>query len=92
MKYVLLGELGPEWIARHEERVDRVMQKFAELGITLEAVYYTQGSLDFIDVLEAPDAESVLAFSMWYSHEGMGRVETLPAFDGEAMIRASDRI
>lgn len=91
MRFVLLGKLGEKWIARHDERVQRVFAKFDELGITLEHVWYTQGSIDFVDVLEAPDAEAVLAFSIWYTGQGMGRVETLPAFAGDAIASAAAR-
>lgn len=91
MKYVLLGKLGHAWIKRHEQRVERVMAKFAELGITLETVYYTQGSIDFIDIVEVPDAESLLAFAAWYAGEGLGTVESLPAFDSQALARACAR-
>ena len=91
MKYVLLGKLGADWIKKHDERVDRVMQKFAELGITLETVYYTQGSIDFIDIVEVPDAESLLAFSVWYVGEGIGTFESCPAFDNATLARAAAR-
>lgn len=92
MKYVMLGHLGPQWITRHEERVDRVMAKFAELGITLETVYYTQGRYDFIDIVETPSAEALLAFAAWYSHEGLGHVESMPAFGTEALAEAVSRL
>ncbi len=92
MKYVLLGQLGQQWIKQHERRVELVMQKFDELGITLDAVYYTQGSIDFIDVVDCPDAESILAFSMWYAGEGFGQVESLPAFDSETLVRAARKV
>ena len=88
LKYVLLGKLGAEWITRHDDRVEQVMRKFDELGISLETVYYTQGSIDFIDIVEVPDAESLLAFSTWYLGQGMGSVESLPAFDNDTLARA----
>jgi len=91
MRYVLLGQLGADWIMRHRERVDSVMKKFDELGITLETWYYTQGAFDFIDIIDAPDAESVLAFSAWYGGRGMGRVQSMPAFDGDTLARAVDK-
>ncbi|MBD3645875.1 MAG: GYD domain-containing protein [Pseudomonadales bacterium] len=91
MRYVLLGQISSEWLLKHDERVDAVMKKFDELGITLEAVYYTQGAWDFIDVLDCPDAESVLAFSVWYAGNGYGRVQSMPSFDSEALAAAAGR-
>ncbi len=66
MRYVLLGSLGPAWATRHDERVAKAKAKLDTLGIRLEAVYYTQGEVDFVDVVEAPSAEAMLAFSVWY--------------------------
>ncbi len=91
MRYVLLGQIGQEWIKKHEQRVERVMQKFDELGITLETCYYTQGSIDFIDIVDSPSAESLLTFSAWYVGEGFGRFESLPAFDNETLARATGK-
>jgi uncharacterized protein with GYD domain len=81
MKYVLVGTLDRAWIGRQRERVDTAQAKLKELGIKLEAVYYTQGPFDFVDVVEAPGAEAMLSFSVWYADQGMGRIQTMPAFD-----------
>lgn len=88
MKYVLLGTLSPEWAERHGERTDQAKAKLRELGITLEAVHYTQGEVDFVDVVEAPNPEAMLAFSVWYVRQGFGRFRSLPAFDDAAMRAA----
>ncbi len=88
MRYVLLGSLGPAWATRHDERVAQAKAKLDTLGIRLEAVYYTQGEVDFVDVVEAPSAEAMLAFSVWYVEQGYGRFRSLPAFDDAAMRKA----
>jgi uncharacterized protein with GYD domain len=85
MKYVLLGSLGPEWAGRHGERTDQAKAKLKELGIKLEAVYYTQGEVDFVDIVDAPSPEAMLTFSVWYVKQGFGRFRSLPAFDDAAM-------
>lgn len=91
MKYVLLGSLGPEWAGRHVERVDQAKAKLNELGIKLEAVYYTQGDVDFVDIVDAPSADAMLAFSVWYVKQGYGRFRSLPAFDDAAMRKALEK-
>lgn len=88
MKYVLLGTLSKDWAERHGERTDKARAKLKELNITLEAVYYTQGEVDFVDVVEAPNAEAMLAFSIWYVKQGFGRFHSMPAFD-DATMRAA---
>ena len=33
-----------------------------------------------MDVVEAPDPDAMLSFSVWYASQGFGRIESLPAF------------
>ena len=56
--------------------------------IKLEAVYYTQGEVDFVDIVDAPSPDAMLAFSVWYVKQGFGRFRSLPAFDDAAMRAA----
>ena len=62
MKYVLLGSLNAETMTRQENRTTTARKKLKELGIRLESVHYTQGPVDFVDVVDAPSAEAMLAF------------------------------
>ena len=39
--------------------------------MTFEAINYTQGIYDFIDVVEASDTFVVLGFSIWYAKQGL---------------------
>jgi uncharacterized protein with GYD domain len=89
MKYILLGTLNAEWVQRHAERTTDAKAKLQALGITLDAVYYTQGPYDFVDVIDAPSGEAALGFSIWYASRGYGRIQTLPAFDVAAMEKAA---
>ncbi len=88
MKYILLGSLSAEWAAKHKQRVESAKAKLDQLGITLEAAYYTQGQFDFVDIVDAPDPEALLTFSVWYVVQGYGRVQSMPAFDSETLARA----
>jgi uncharacterized protein with GYD domain len=81
MKYVLLGTLSPEWAAKQTERIGKASAKLEKLGIRVESIHYTQGQFDFVDLVDAPNAEAVLTFSVWYAAQGLGRVQSLPAFD-----------
>ena len=84
MKYVLLGTLDAAWAGKHTERVRKAEAMLKELGIKLESIHYTQGRYDFVDVVDAPDAEAMLAFSVWYAGQGFGRIHSLPAFGSRA--------
>jgi len=46
MKYVLLGRLDAEWAGKQKERVKKAQAKLKELGISMQAIHYTQGAFD----------------------------------------------
>jgi uncharacterized protein with GYD domain len=92
MRYVLLGTLGPEWALKQTERTNKARGKLEKLGIKLESIYYTQGYYDFVDIVDAPNSEALLSFSVWYSAQGMGRIHSMPAFAPdkfEAAVKAA---
>ena len=89
MKYVLLGTLSPNWAGKQSERVAKGRAKLEKLGIKLESIHYTQGHYDFVDIVDAPGAEAILAFSVWYATTGLGRIETMPAFDTKSFEAAT---
>jgi uncharacterized protein with GYD domain len=88
MKYVLLGNLSPEWANKQSERIGKAKAKLDKLGIKIESIHYTQGRYDFIDIVDAPKPEAMLAFSVWYAAQGLGRIQTMPAFDAKSFETA----
>ncbi len=88
MKYVLLGTLGSDSLVKQKRRITTARAKLKELGMKLESVYYTQGPYDFVDVVSAPNAEAMLAFSVWYSQQGFGKIMSLPAVDERTTVKA----
>ena len=71
MKYIFLGTIGTNWLSKQGERYMKASAKLKQLGIKLESVHYTQGQYDFVDVVDAPGPDAVLAFSIWYSNKGL---------------------
>ena len=88
MKYVLLGNLSADWATQQAARTKAAKVKLKALGIKIESVHYTQGYYDFVDVVDAPNPESMLAFSVWYAKQGFGRFQSMPAYDMGAMEKA----
>jgi uncharacterized protein with GYD domain len=88
MKYVLLGNLSPEWASKQSDRTSKAKTKLDKLGIKIESIHYTQGYYDFIDIVDAPNPEAMLAFSVWYAAQGMGRIQSMPAFDAKTFETA----
>ena len=88
MKYVLLGNLNAEWANKQADRIGKAKAKLEKLGIKLESIHYTQGHYDFVDIVDAPKPEAILAFSVWYSTQGLGRIQSMPAFEEKAFEAA----
>jgi uncharacterized protein with GYD domain len=88
MKYVLLGNLSPEYASKQSERVKKAKAKLDKLGIKIESIHYTQGYYDFVDIVDAPNPEAMLAFSVWYSTQRLGRIQSMPAFDAKSFEAA----
>src|ERR1700745_3752253 len=84
MKYVLLGNLSPEWASKQSERVKKAKAKLQKLGIKIQSVHYTQRHYDFVDVVDAPNPQAMLAFSVWCAAQGLGRIQTMPACDAKS--------
>ncbi len=91
MRYVLLGSLSADWATRQVQRTKGAKAMLKKLKIKLESVNYTQGAYDFVDIVEAPNAEAMLAFSVWYAKKGYGRVISMPAFGEKALEAAVKR-
>lgn len=92
MKYVLLGRLSGDWATKHPKRVESSKAKLKDLGITLEGAWYTQGQYDFVDVVDVPDPEALLTFTVWYVTQGYGRIQSMPAFDTDTLARAAGKV
>ena len=60
---VVLGSINPKWADAPDERIRQVHAKLDQLGIAVDAVYYTQGEVDFVEILEVPSAEAMLALA-----------------------------
>ena len=88
MKFALLGTVSSNGAKKYKERGPRAKAMADKLGIKVEWVYYTQGPYDFVEVVEAPNAEAVLALTTWFAKAGYGRLEAMPGHDVPAMKRA----
>jgi len=91
MRYVLFGKLNKGLVNR-SGRIAASREKLEELGITLESVFYTQGSYDFVDVINAKDPQAALAFSAWYASQGFGEIVSMPAYTTDEYTQALDKL
>jgi len=68
------------------ERLRQVNQDVEELGARVLHQWATLGEYDFVNVVEAPDLETVAKLSVTLAARGATRVQTLPALEIEEFL------
>lgn len=76
-------EMGREWIDRVHERVP---------GVRFLAHYAVFGPYDFMDIYEAPDAESAQRVALISRSEGAVTVETWGATEYKRFLKLLDEV
>ncbi len=67
------------------KEVDKeVMEKF---GVKIIAQYAVMGPYDFVNILEAPDNDTVVKMAIELSSRGTIRTLTMPAIDIDTLIK-----
>ncbi len=80
--YIMISTLtdeGRKTIQKHPERIEEVNQEIEKMGAKVRAQYAVLGQYDFINVLEAPNNETVARVSMELGSRGTVHIMTLPA-------------
>lgn len=86
--YILLGsysEQGVKSIQETVKRADAVKALAKKAGVTMKETYWVLGRFDVIAVFEAPDDETMTAFSLSVAKLGNVKTETLRAFSAAEM-------
>ena len=89
--YIMLSTLtaqGRQTLIANPERLRAVNKDVEELGAKVLHQWATLGSFDFVNVVEAPDTETVARVSIALGARGSTRIETLPAMDVEQLLAA----
>jgi uncharacterized protein with GYD domain len=87
--YILLTTLTPEGVQtlkNNPARIREVNKEVEQLGATVKAQWATLGQYDFINVLEAPDEQTIARVSLELGSRGTGRYETLTAIPVDDFI------
>jgi uncharacterized protein with GYD domain len=85
-------EHGIETFKDSPARYDDGRAQAAELGVTIEQVYWTIGNHDLVLVLDAPDDEALAATLLRIGSAGNVRTTTLRAFTRDEFDRVAARI
>jgi len=80
--YILLTTLtseGVQTLKNNPARIREVNKEVEQLGATVTAQWATLGQYDFVNVLEAPDEQTIARVSLELGSRGTGRYQTLTA-------------
>ncbi len=87
--YIMLSRLtvwGRKTIKERPERIKEVNKEVEEMGCKILAQYATLGHIDFINVLEAPDNETIAKLAVELGSRGTIETTTLSAIELDDFI------
>ena len=88
--YVILSNLtdeGRRTIKQKPERIIEVNKEIEAMGVKIYKQYALLGSYDFVNIVEAPDNETVMKMSVEIGARGSVQMTTLPAIPVEEFIK-----
>jgi uncharacterized protein with GYD domain len=80
--YIMLTTLTPEGVQtvkNNPGRIKEVSKEVEQLGATVKAQWATLGQFDFVNVVEAPDDQTMARVSLELGSRGTAKYETLSA-------------
>ena len=89
--YILISHLTDEGCAtltKNPDRIKEVNKDVEAMGGKVIAQYVVLGQFDFINIVEAPDNETIGKISVNLSSRGTVRIMTLPAIDVNTFIES----
>jgi uncharacterized protein with GYD domain len=87
--YIMLTNLtdeGAKTLSGTPDRLKTVNREIEQLGAKVISQWATLGRYDFVNVVEAPDEETVARLSIALSSRGSVRIETLTAIPIDRFI------
>ncbi len=89
--WIMLTTLTPEGvqtIKNNPQRIREVNREIEQLGATVKAQWASLGQYDFINVVEAPDEQTMARVSLELGSRGTARYESLAAIPIDDFISA----
>ncbi len=88
--YLILSSLtdeGRRTIKQRPERIIEVNREIESMGVKLHKQYALLGQYDFVNLVEAPDNETIMKMSVEIGSRGSVHLMTLPALSIEEFIK-----
>jgi uncharacterized protein with GYD domain len=89
--FIMLSTLTPEGVQtvkNNPTRIREVNQEVEQLGAVVKAQWATLGHFDFVNIVEAPDEQTMARVSLELGSRGTARYETLSAIPIDDFISA----
>ncbi|HUI67867.1 MAG TPA: GYD domain-containing protein [Nitrospirota bacterium] len=88
--YIILSNLtdeGRRTIKQKPERIMEVNKEVEAMGVKIHKQFALLGSYDFINIVEAPNNETVMKMSVEIGSRGSVHLMTLPALPVEEFVK-----
>jgi uncharacterized protein with GYD domain len=85
----MLSRLSPEGvqtIKNNPQRIKEVNREIEQLGAEVKAQWATLGQFDFVNVIDAPDEQTMARISLELGSRGTAKYESLPAIPVDDFI------
>lgn len=89
--YVMLTTLGPDgWqtVREHPDRIRAVKQEVEAMGLKVVVQYALLGQYDFLNIIEAPDEQTMARAAVMLAARGTMRTTTLQAIPIDELVAA----
>jgi uncharacterized protein with GYD domain len=89
--FILLSKLstqGVQTLKSNPERLREVNKDVEELGARVMHQWATLGEFDFVNIVEAPDTQTIAKVSIALGARGSTKIETLPALEIDEFLSA----
>ena len=88
-KYILISTLTPDGqktLKNRPERIKEVNKEIEELGVKVLEQYAVLGPYDFVNIVEAPDNDSVFKMSVELGSRGTIKILSMPSITIDELI------
>jgi uncharacterized protein with GYD domain len=88
--YIVLSNLtdeGRKTINENPDRILEVNKEIESMGVKIHKQYAVLGPYDFVNIIEAPDNETVMQMSVEIGSRGSVQLLSLPALPVEEFIK-----
>ena len=89
-KYILLSTLtesGRETLKKNPERIKEVNEELKKLGVEVLKQWAVLGPYDFVNLVEAPDNETIFRLSTELGSRGTIKITSMPAITIDELIK-----